>query len=81
MRVGVMKKHCFSILLVSALLAAPEAGAQEVRLKANLQFPLANPVFGGSLKRFKEEVERKSENGIAVEIFDKAQSVQGRARR
>jgi TRAP-type C4-dicarboxylate transport system substrate-binding protein len=73
MRVGVMKKHWLSILLVSALLAAPEAGAQEVRLKANLQFPLANPIFGGSLKRFKEEVERKSENGIAVEIFDNAQ--------
>jgi C4-dicarboxylate-binding protein DctP len=59
-------------LLVSLLLPAPDAGAQQVKLKANLQFPLSNPIFGGSLKRFKAEAERQSEGAIMVEIFDKA---------
>ena len=68
-----MKGRWFCLLFVSLLLPAQEAGAQEVKLKVNLQFPISNPVFGVSLPRFKEEVERRSENGIAVEIFDKAQ--------
>jgi C4-dicarboxylate-binding protein DctP len=58
---------------MSVLLAGPEAGAQEVKLKANLQFPISNPVFGGSLTRFKEEVERGSQNTVVIEIFDKSQ--------
>jgi C4-dicarboxylate-binding protein DctP len=55
------------------LVPAPEAGAQEVKLKANLQFPISNPLFGGSLTRFKEEVERQSKNAVVIEIFDKSQ--------
>jgi TRAP-type C4-dicarboxylate transport system substrate-binding protein len=60
-------------LLVSQLLFAGDALAQQVKLKANLQFPIANPVFGGSLKRFKEEVELQSNGGVVVEIFDRSQ--------
>jgi|SRR5262245_51992530 C4-dicarboxylate-binding protein DctP len=68
-----MKGRLFCLLLASLLIPARGAGAEQVKLKANLQFPLSNPVFGGSLARFKEEVERQSENAIVVEIFDKAQ--------
>ena len=38
-----------------------------------MQFPISNPVFGGSLARFKEEVELQSKNAVTIEIFDKAQ--------
>ena len=68
-----MKGRLFCALLVALLLAPRDAGAQQVKLKANLQFPITNPVFGGSLARFKEEAEKESKNDIAVEIFDKAQ--------
>jgi C4-dicarboxylate-binding protein DctP len=65
----------FRLFCLLALLVLPvgAAGAQQVKLKANLQFPIAQPVFGGSLKRFKEEVEKQSKNDIAIEIFDKSQ--------
>jgi C4-dicarboxylate-binding protein DctP len=63
---------CFSMLAL-LLLPARDAGAQQVKLKANLQFPISNPVFGGGLKRFKEEVELQSKGAIVVEIFDKSQ--------
>jgi C4-dicarboxylate-binding protein DctP len=60
------------MFLASLMSAAPDAIAQQIKLKANLQFPLSNPIFGGSLQRFKEEVERRSEREIAIEIFDNA---------
>jgi C4-dicarboxylate-binding protein DctP len=56
-----------------ALLLAPDAGAQPVKLKANLQHPISHPVFGASLARFKEEDEAQSKNEVAIEIFDKSQ--------
>jgi TRAP-type C4-dicarboxylate transport system substrate-binding protein len=68
-----MKGLLIWLLLASLLIPANEVTAQQVKLKANLQFPIANPIFGGSLQRFKEEVERQSETGIVVDIFDKAQ--------
>jgi C4-dicarboxylate-binding protein DctP len=68
-----MKGPLLWLALVSLLLSAPDAQAEPIKLKVNLQFPLANPVFGGSLKRFKEEAERRSEGTILVEIFEKAQ--------
>ncbi len=68
-----MKGRLICSILVWLLLPAPDAWAQQVKLRANLQFPLSNPVFGGSLARFKAEVERQSENGVVIEIFDKAQ--------
>jgi C4-dicarboxylate-binding protein DctP len=61
------------LVLAALLFPARDAAAQEVKLKANLQFPIANPVFGGALKRFKEEVELQSKGAVAVEIFDKSQ--------
>jgi C4-dicarboxylate-binding protein DctP len=68
-----MRERLFCLLIASLLIQPQDAGAQSVKLRANLQFPLSNPVFGGSLARFKDEVERQSENTIVVEIFDKSQ--------
>jgi C4-dicarboxylate-binding protein DctP len=68
-----MTRRLFCALLAALLLPVGDAGAQQVKLKANLQFPISNPVFGGSLARFKEEVELQSENTVTIEIFDKAQ--------
>jgi C4-dicarboxylate-binding protein DctP len=62
----------FCVLAVSLLLALP-ADAQQVKLKINLQFPIANPVFGGNLVRLKQEIEAQTGNSIAIEIIDKAQ--------
>ena len=59
-------------LFVSLLLLVPAAGAQQIKLKANLQFPIDNPTFGAGLARLKAEVERLSENAIVIEIFDKS---------
>src|SRR5262245_45748890 len=64
------------VLLFAPFLAAPAAHAQEVKLKANLQVPVSNPFYGVSLVRFKEEVERRSNKALVVEIFDKAQLFQ-----
>jgi C4-dicarboxylate-binding protein DctP len=61
------------LLLALLLHTVGDASAQQVKLKANLQFPISNPVFGGSLVRFKEEVERHSNNAVTIEIFDKSQ--------
>jgi C4-dicarboxylate-binding protein DctP len=71
--VRLMKRFASCVLLLSLLIPTQDTGAQQVKLKANLQFPLSNPVFGGSLARFKDEVERQSGRAIVVEIFDKAQ--------
>jgi C4-dicarboxylate-binding protein DctP len=68
-----MSIRLLCLILALLLLPAQDAGAQQVKLKANLQFPISNPVFGGSLMRFKEEVELQSKNAISIEIFDKAQ--------
>jgi C4-dicarboxylate-binding protein DctP len=68
-----MRRYWFCLLLVSLLIPAQEAGAQQVKLKANLQFPITNPLFGGSMKRFKDEVERQTDGAVIVEIFDRSQ--------
>jgi len=68
-----MKVPLLCLMLALLLLPARDAGAQQVKLRANLQFPISNPVFGGSLARFKEEVEKQSRNDITIEIFDKSQ--------
>ena len=68
-----MKKVLLCLLLASLLIPHQNAAAQQIKLKVNLQFPLAHPVFGGNFTRFKEEVERESDGTILVEIFDKAQ--------
>jgi C4-dicarboxylate-binding protein DctP len=67
-----MKGRLFSLLLGALLLPLHGAGAQQVKLRANLQGPISNPFYGVSMSRFKEEVESRSGGAIAIEIFDKS---------
>jgi TRAP-type C4-dicarboxylate transport system substrate-binding protein len=75
-RVGGSMQLCLlCILAIAFLMPTQDAGAQQIKLKADLQFPIDNPTFGAGLARLKEEVERLTDNAIAVEIFDKSQLV------
>jgi C4-dicarboxylate-binding protein DctP len=65
-----MKGRFILFMLLSLLLASGDAGAQQVVLRATLQAPLANPFYGVSMARLKEEVEKRSKNTLAIEIFD-----------
>jgi C4-dicarboxylate-binding protein DctP len=58
-------------LFLALLLLAPQAGAQEVKLRVSLQLPITNPLVGVSIARLKEEVERRSGKTLMIEIFDK----------
>lgn len=58
-------------LILSLLLLAPAAVAQEVKLKASLQFPITHPLVGVGMARLKEEVERRSGKTLIIEVFDK----------
>lgn len=66
-----MMRSRLARLILTFLLLAPAAGAQEVKLKASLQFPITNPLVGVSIARLKEEVERRSGKTLMIEIFDK----------
>jgi C4-dicarboxylate-binding protein DctP len=68
-----MKCRLLYVMLLSLLLPAIPADAQQVKLRATLQVPASDPFFGVSLVHFKEEVARLSEKAISVEIFDKGQ--------
>jgi C4-dicarboxylate-binding protein DctP len=68
-----MLGRLFCVLAISLLVSAHHAAAQNVKLKANLQFPLANPTFGTGLVRLKEEVERQTGGAVVIEIFDRSQ--------
>lgn len=65
-----MKGRLFCFLLVWLRLLAPDARAQEVKLRVALQGPITSPFYGVTLTRLKEEVERRSE-GLSIEIIDK----------
>jgi TRAP-type C4-dicarboxylate transport system substrate-binding protein len=67
-----MKMCLFYLVFAMLLLPAGGAGAQQIKLKANLQAPLFT-TYGKSMTRFKQEVERRTNNAITIEIFDKAQ--------
>src|SRR6267154_3022431 len=49
---------------------ADGALAQQVKLKAALQVPITELLFGRSLAEFKQEVEGLTRNGVTIEIFD-----------
>ncbi len=68
-----MAARLFCLALISLLLPPPEAGAQEVKLRATLQVPASDPFFGVSLVRFKDEVERRTGKAVTIAIFDKGQ--------
>jgi C4-dicarboxylate-binding protein DctP len=54
-----------------ALIAPAIARAEPIKLRASLQTPISNPHLGHSLVLFKEEVEKASNQGIVIEIYDK----------
>src|SRR5262245_41002137 len=66
-----MKGRVLCFLLIMLLLPVQITGAQHVVLKANLQAAISNPFYGASLARLKEEVERKSQGTLAIEIAEK----------
>jgi C4-dicarboxylate-binding protein DctP len=68
-----MKRHLLCVLLLSLLLPASNAWAQQIKLRASLQVAVTDPFFGISLVRFKEEVEKRSGQSVSIEIFDKGQ--------
>jgi C4-dicarboxylate-binding protein DctP len=59
------------LCLMLAWLLAPDAGAQDVKLRVALQGPVTSPFYGVTLTRLKEEVERRSDGTLSVEIVDK----------
>jgi TRAP-type C4-dicarboxylate transport system substrate-binding protein len=61
---------CLSVLLP---LLAPAATAQEVKLKAAMQMAIAHPLIGVGMARLKEEVERRSDKALSIEVFDNGQ--------
>jgi C4-dicarboxylate-binding protein DctP len=66
-----MGRIWFCVLLASLLISARAADAQQVKLRAAIQLPIiAGSLQGAALMRFKEEVERRSDGAVAVEIFD-----------
>jgi C4-dicarboxylate-binding protein DctP len=63
----------WSCLLAAALLLMPFSGeARQVKLRVTTQLPISNHI-GVNLVQFKEEVERRSDRTITVEIFDRSQ--------
>lgn len=59
--------------LAFALAMPPQATAQQTKLRATLQLPATDALLGQSLVRFKQGVEKASNNAISIEIFDKGQ--------
>jgi C4-dicarboxylate-binding protein DctP len=68
-----MNARLLCLLLALSLLPVPDAGAQQVKLRATLQVPISHPILGAGLVRLKEQVEKSSNNTVSIEIFDKAQ--------
>ncbi len=60
-----------SCLVLAWLLASAfHVEAQQTKLRASLQTPASDALLGQSLVRFKQEVEKRSNNAISMEIFD-----------
>jgi C4-dicarboxylate-binding protein DctP len=51
--------------------AASPAQAQQTKLRVTLQLPITDAILGRGLARFKDDVEKRSNNAVSVEIFDK----------
>lgn len=62
-------------LFLALLLLAPQAGAQAVKLRVSLQFPITHPLVGASIAQLKEVVERRSGKTLILEVFDKGRLV------
>jgi len=68
-------RWCVCLLLVCLLLAPLAAWAEQVKLRISTQLPITSPL-GVNLMQFKQEVEGKTGQTVAFEIFDKARLYQ-----
>ena len=58
-------------LILAVLLGQPlDADAQQVKLRATLQVAASEPYLGVPLVQFKDEVEKRSNNAVSIEIID-----------
>src|SRR5262245_27089604 len=57
------------ILAVCLALAPLVAQADQIKLRVTLQLPKASHI-GRNLLQFKEEVERRTEGAVAIEVYD-----------
>ena len=67
-----LNKIMVAIALVATTLVVQNSFAADTTLRISLQLPLKSHL-GQNLLLFKEEVEKNSDNAIAVEIYDSAQ--------
>jgi C4-dicarboxylate-binding protein DctP len=59
-------------LIPAVLLGQPfDADAQQVKLRATLQVAVSEPYLGLPLVQLKDEVERRSNNAVSIDIIDK----------
>ena len=68
-----MRVRWFCSLLAFLLLTLGAAEAQQIKLRATVQVAATNALLGIALVHLKEEVEKRTEKAISVEIFDKGQ--------
>jgi C4-dicarboxylate-binding protein DctP len=66
-----VKIGLFCLTLTFLLISRFQADAQQTKLRATIQVPLSERLWGVALARFKEEVEKRSENTISIEVFDR----------
>lgn len=66
-----MRLWLFCVVLACLLASPLPAQSQQTKLRATLQLPATDALLGKSLVRFKEDVEKRSNNAISIEIFDK----------
>jgi C4-dicarboxylate-binding protein DctP len=66
-----MKPFWRFLLAAVGLMASGVAASEPIKIRATVQNPVTEPFLGASLSRFKEEVERETENEIVIEIFDR----------
>jgi C4-dicarboxylate-binding protein DctP len=66
-----MRVRLFCLIFVCLLASPFHVEAQQTKLRATLQLPATDALLGKSLVRFKEDVEKRSNGAISVEIFDR----------
>ena len=67
----IMLRLSFWPLLGLLSLLPHAANAQAVKFRLTLQVPIAEPYLGLPLAHFKDEVEKRSDKAIAIEVFDR----------
>ncbi|HEX5999111.1 MAG TPA: TRAP transporter substrate-binding protein DctP [Hyphomicrobiaceae bacterium] len=61
----------FLSLCASLILSTPPVAAEPTKLRVTLQLPITDALLGRSLARFTEDVAKRSDGAITIEIFDK----------